>query len=104
MRWAPAPPRVRAAVFCAQQRHSLICFPCAAAPAAAVRLACCRLAFFSIPRLPSSPPAVAELEAALAARDTQLAAAQEAQRSSIALLSTRGRSTVGEVCGGRLNA
>lgn len=55
-------------------------------------------------RAPATLLAVAELEAALAARDTQLAAAQEAQRSSMALLSTRGRSTVGEVCGGRLNA
>lgn len=43
------------------------------------------------------PAAVAELEAALAARDAQLAAAQEAQRSSLAVLATRGRSTVGEV-------
>lgn len=49
----------------------------------------CPLAFLTV--------TVAELEAALAARDAQLAAAQEAQRSSMAMLSTRGRSTVGEV-------
>lgn len=49
-----------------------------------------------------SPTAVAELETALAARDTQLAAAQEAQRSTIALMSTRGRSTMGEVRAGQM--
>lgn len=39
---------------------------------------------------------MAELEAALASHESQLAAAHEAQRTSIAMLSARGRTTAGE--------